>query len=37
MNDLLNNSIKPKNIEELYQQILEITLPTNFRNSNQII
>lgn len=24
MNDLLNNSTKPKNIEELYQQILEI-------------
>lgn len=24
MNDLLNNSIKPKNIEELYYKILEI-------------
>ncbi len=24
MNDLLNNNTKPKNIEELYQQILEI-------------
>lgn len=24
MNDLLKNSTKPKNIEELYQQILEI-------------
>lgn len=24
MNDLLNNSTKPKNVEELYQQILEI-------------
>ena len=26
MNDLLNNSIKPKNIEELYYKILEIML-----------
>ncbi len=24
MNDLLNNTTKPKNIEELYKQILEI-------------
>lgn len=24
MNDLLNNTTKPKNIEELYYQILEI-------------
>ncbi len=31
MNDLLNNTTKPKNIEELYYQILEIVVTIHTR------